>query len=123
MQSENDTNRLHRIIEAIREKKGQDPVVLDLSGISPLCDYFVIASAPSVRQVKAIAEEVKESMEKGFVPLMHQEGFREGRWILLDYGDLVIHLFVTEDREYYQLETIWKDAPTLDIDTCSSINV
>jgi len=111
------------ILEAVSDKKGQEPVVLDLQGISSLCDYFVISSAPSVRQVKAIADAVKDRLEELEVPLLRQEGLREGRWILLDYGDLVVHLFVTEDRDHYRLERIWKDAPALDIDTDSAINV
>ena len=111
------------ILATVADKKGQEPVVLDLKGISSLCDYFVISSAPSVRQVKAIADAVKDRLEELEIKLLRQEGLREGRWILLDYGDLVVHLFVTEDRDHYQLERIWKDAPTLDIDTDSAPNV
>ena len=114
---------VEEILAGIGEKKGQQPVVLDLKGISTLCDYFVISSAPSVRQVKAIADSVKDLLEEKGFHLLRQEGLREGRWILLDYGDVVVHLFVTEDRDYYQLERIWKDAPTLDIDTDSDLHV
>lgn len=111
------------ILTTVSDKQGQEPVVLDLQGISPLCDYFIISSAPSVRQVKAIADAVKDRLEELDVQLLRQEGLREGRWILLDYGDLVVHVFVTEDRDHYRLERIWKDAPTLDIDTDSDLNV
>jgi len=111
------------ILISVSDKKGQEPVVLDLQGISSLCDYFVISSAPSVRQVKAIADDVKDRLEALGVELLRQEGLREGRWALLDYGDIVVHLFVTEDRDHYQLERIWKDAPTIDIDTDSTHNV
>ena len=114
---------VEEILAGIGEKKGQQPVVLDLKGISTLCDYFVISSAPSVRQVKAIADSVKDLLEEKGFHLLRQEGLREGRWILLDYGDVVVPLFVTEDRDYYQLERIWKDAPTLDIDTDSDLHV
>ena len=111
------------VLAGIEEKNGQNPVVMDLRGISPICDYFIITSAPTVRQVKAIAESIKECMEKQEFELLHREGYHEARWILLDYGDVVVHLFVTEDREHYQLERIWKDAPLLDIDTDSAVHV
>ncbi len=111
------------ILISVSDKQGQEPVVLDLQGISSLCDYFVISSAPSVRQVKAIADDVKDRLEELGVELLRQEGLREGRWALLDYGDIVVHLFVTEDRDHYQLERIWKDAPVLDIDTDSALKV
>ncbi|SMP49564.1 ribosome silencing factor [Anoxynatronum buryatiense] len=105
------------ILKSIDDKKGQQPIVLDLRGISSLCDFFVIASAPSARQVKAIAENIREDLENVDIVVRHQEGLKESRWILMDYGDVVVHLFITEDREHYQLESIWKDAPVLDIDT------
>jgi ribosome-associated protein len=117
MEQSNELMMVKEIMSGIEEKKGQQPVVMDLRGISTLCDYFVICSAPSVRQVKAIAEQIKDQLEKKEFLLRHQEGFREARWILLDYGDVVVHVFVTEDRDHYQLETIWKDAPIVDIDT------
>lgn len=123
MEKTNELLMVEEILAGIADKKGQDPVVLDLGSISSLCDYFVISSAPSVRQVKAIAESVKDQMEEKGFTLLHQEGFREARWILLDYGDVVVHLFVTEDRDHYQLERIWKDAPSIDVDTDSAINV
>ncbi len=91
--------------------------MLNLQGISSMCDYFVISSASSERQIKSIAEEIKEGLEKEEVFPSHIEGLREARWILLDYGDIVIHLFVQSDRDHYGLETIWKDAPVINIDT------
>jgi ribosome-associated protein len=111
------------ILTGIADKKGQQPVVLELKGISALCDYFVISSAPTVRQVKAIADTVKDLLEEKQFVLLRQEGLREGRWILLDYGDVVVHLFVTEDRDHYQLERIWKDTPARHIDTESDVKV
>lgn len=119
MEKSRERKIVEEIMVSVDDKKGQEPVVLNLQGISSLCDYFVICSAPSARQVKAIADAVKDRLEELEVKLLRQEGLREGRWILLDYGDIVVHLFVTEDRDHYQLERIWKDAPTLDIDTDS----
>jgi len=110
-------NLVKRMVEHMEEKHGQSITVLDLQGISSMCDYFVIGSAPSERQVKAIAEEIRDGLEKETVFPAHVEGLREARWILLDYGDVIVHLFVQEDRDHYGLETIWKDAPVVNIDT------
>ncbi|RQD70675.1 MAG: ribosome silencing factor [Tindallia sp. MSAO_Bac2] len=105
------------IVKHIEEKHGDNVAVLDLQGISSMCDYFVISSASSERQIKAIADEIKGGLEKeGIVP-GHVEGMREARWILLDYGDIIVHLFVQADRDHYGLETIWKDAPVINVDT------
>jgi len=117
MEKTQEMQMVETILKSIDDKKGQQPVVLDLRGITSLCDFFVIASASSVRQVKAIAENIKEDLEEINIFVRHQEGLKESRWILLDYGDVVVHLFITEDRDHYQLESIWKDAPMLDIDT------
>ena len=114
---------VHEIVAGIAEKKGLDPVVLNLQDISSMCDYFIIASAPSIRQVKSIADAVKERLDSTPARLLHQEGLKEGRWILLDYGDIVVHLFISEDRDYYQLERIWKDASALDVDIVLTGNV
>lgn len=100
----------------IEDKLGEDIVVLDLSNISSICDYFVIASAGSSRQVKAIADEVEDQLEKQGVNLSHKEGYHTARWILMDYGDVVVHIFHEEDRSFYNIERIWRDAITVNID-------
>ncbi len=105
-----------RIAYHIEDKLGEDIVVLDLSNISSICDYFVIASAGSSRQVKAIADEVEDQLEKQGVNLSHKEGYHTARWILMDYGDVVVHIFHEEDRSFYNIERIWRDAITVNID-------
>ncbi len=85
--------------------------VLDLRGICGFTDHFVIASAETVRQVRAIAERVEERLAAAKVPMSHREGVAEAQWILLDYHDVVIHIFQDAVRQYYDLERLWGDAP------------
>ncbi|MFQ5962246.1 MAG: ribosome silencing factor [Candidatus Methylomirabilales bacterium] len=93
------------------EVKAQNPVILDLKGISSIADNFLICSADSDRHVRAIADHIGECLEKAKVRLHHREGYPEARWILLDYHDLIIHIFNEETRRYYDLERLWGDAP------------
>jgi len=97
----------------ILTKKGEDVLVLDLRGRSDVCDFFVIGSGNSDIQVKAIGSAVRDGLlENGQKPL-HVEGQNEARWVLLDYVDVVIHVFQPEARQYYLLERLWGDAPQL----------
>lgn len=98
---------------AAADKKGQDVTVLDLQGLSPLTDYFVIVSADNVQLTKAIAEHVEEAVEKAGGRLRHREGRDAARWILLDFGDVVVHVFHNDEREFYSLERLWADAAVL----------
>lgn len=96
---------------AAHDKLAQDVVGLDVSGQLALTDVFVIASAPHERQVGAIVDSVEDRLrDLGSKPL-RREGQREGRWVLLDFGDIVVHVMHTEDREFYDLERLWKDCP------------
>ncbi|ABR48470.1 iojap-like protein [Alkaliphilus metalliredigens QYMF] len=108
--------QVKNIVKAIDDKLGEDIVVLNLGQVSPICDYFVIATGKSDRQVKAIADEVENQLKETGGLLSHKEGHRLGRWILLDYGDIVVHIFHEEDREFYSIERIWKDALVENID-------
>ena len=92
------------------DKKAENVKVLDLSGISGFTDYFVISSGTSDRQVQAIADSVKHALgDEGVRPLA-TEGYAEGRWVLMDFGDIVVHIFLDALREYYDLETLWSEA-------------
>lgn len=102
--------------KAADDKRGADIVVLDLRGISIMTDYFVIVDGDTEVQVRAIAEGIQKELEERGVPAMRREGWEDARWVLLDYGDTVIHVFRTEDREYYDLERLWGDAPRLVLD-------
>lgn len=100
-----------RATELALERKAQDVVALDLRGISSAADFFVIASGTSDVQVKAIAEHITEELRKEGSRPDHVEGLTGGRWVLLDYVDFVVHVFHPQTRGFYQLETLWGDAP------------
>lgn len=101
--------------KAIDDKRGEDIVVLNMQGISLLADYFIIAEGSSERQAQAIARELKEKAEEAGFDVRKIEGFDSGRWILVDMGDVVAHVFHKDERGYYNLERLWGDAPQLDV--------
>ncbi|WP_026851519.1 ribosome silencing factor [Glaciibacter superstes] len=99
--------------QAADSKAGEDLVALDVSGPLPLADVFLIVTGGSERNVIAIAGEIEDKLiEAGHKPL-RREGRAEGRWILVDFGDLVVHVFHQEERMYYGLERLWKDCPVI----------
>lgn len=114
---------VYKAVKSIDDKLGEDIMVLEISKISSICDYFIIASASSARQVKSIADEVEDRLAELDVSLRHKEGYHTGGWILMDYGDFVIHLFHQEDRAFYNIERIWKDATVIDIDNIIKNNI
>lgn len=101
---------------AADSKGGQDLVALDVSGPLPLTDAFLLVSGRVERNVVAIASEVEDRLNEAGVKTLRREGKGEGRWVLLDFGDLVVHVFHEEDRMYYALERLWKDCPTIPIE-------
>ncbi|HSV30907.1 MAG TPA: ribosome silencing factor [Atribacteraceae bacterium] len=105
--------KIQRILEAAESKKAYDFTLLDLREMFPLADYWVVMSAPSVIQTKAIAEAVQTKMKAENLLPHHREGLESGEWILLDYGDILVHIFRQEEREFYQLEKIWRKAAIL----------
>lgn len=100
------------IAEAALVKKATDIVVLDLRELSEITDFFVICSGDSDVQVRAIADQISESLSKVGVTEWHVEGYLHGRWILIDYVEVVVHVFLQEVRDYYGLEDLWGDAPS-----------
>lgn len=101
--------------KAVDDKKGEDIVVLNMEGISLIADQFIICHANSERQVQAIAREVVDQAEETGYAVKRLEGFESGRWILVDLGDVVVHIFHRDERGYYNLEKLWGDAPQLDV--------
>ncbi len=97
-------------VSAALDKKGADLLVLNLSGISSFADYFVICSATSERQAQAIADAVEERLRAAGRRPISVEGYAASRWILLDYGDVLFHVFLEEARRFYALERLWGDA-------------
>ncbi|MDQ7055427.1 MAG: ribosome silencing factor [Persephonella sp.] len=101
------------IIKAAEEKKGKDLVVLEIGKVSPVADYMVIVSGDVPVHTKAICDEMTRRLkERGIIP-SHIEGYNEGRWIAIDYGDVMVNIFIPELREYYNLEWLWSDAPVV----------
>jgi len=98
------------------EKKADNIVVLDMQKASSFCDYFVITSAGSFKKTKAIADHIKESLKKINIKPHHIEGTEGGQWILLDYGDVVVHIFYDQMRDFYGLERLWGDAQHIEVD-------
>ena len=98
------------------ERHCTDIVVMDLTGVSPATDYFVIATGTSDRQIRAVADEICQKARKLEVQRFGRAGYEQARWILLDFVDVVIHLFDAEYRDYYDLELLWGDAERLSID-------
>lgn len=96
--------------KAADDKKGWDIVILNMETSSMMADYFVICSARNNRQAQSIADNIEEQMEKHEYDVRHVEGYREGKWILIDAGEVVAHVFVEQDRQYYDLENLWCDA-------------
>lgn len=96
------------------DNRGKDILLLDLRAVTPLVDFFVIVTATSRRQSHAIADEIDQEMKRRREYKLGIEGSEEGRWVLIDYGDFVVHVFSAEARAYYSLEEIWGDAPRFD---------
>lgn len=106
---------MSEIVKAIEDKKAHNVVVLDLKGISLLADYFVICHGNSDTQVKAIAEEVRKRGTELGVAVRGMEGFDAARWVLVDLGDVVVHVFHRDEREYYHIERLWSDAKVVEL--------
>ncbi len=100
---------------ALEDKKGEDIRILDISNVSIIADYFVIASGSNTNQLLAMCDDVQEKLHKAGLDLRQMEGNRSSSWILLDYGDIIIHLFSRDDRLFYDLERIWGDGKEIDI--------
>lgn len=103
------------VVAAAEEKKAHDIVALDIRGVSLVADYFVICSGNSDTQVLAIATEIRKLVDKLGVQIRGIEGEKTARWVLIDLGDVVVHIFHREDREYYNIEKIWSDAKVVDL--------
>lgn len=102
---------------AAATKKGEDPVILEVGSVLAITDAFVITSGSNPRQVRTIAEEVEERVARECGPKpLRVEGLDDARWVLLDYGDFVVHVFLDEVRRYYDLERLWSDAPRVEWD-------
>lgn len=112
----NQSRKMARIAwNALNDKKGEDIKIIDITGISVLADYFIIANGTSDSQVNALVDNVEEELHKAGYSLKQREGQASGSWVLLDFGDIIVHVFDKENRLFYDLERIWKDGKITDI--------
>lgn len=105
---------------ALSDKKGEDIKIIDISEISVLADYFLIVSGNSENQVRALVDNVEEEMHKAGYSLKQREGYGSGNWVLMDFGDIIVHIFDRENRLFYDLERIWRDGKIVDIENFMS---
>lgn len=103
-------------LSIVKERKAIDPVLLEVEKLSSITDYFLIASGNSIRQVQAITRHLKKRLDEENLKVYGSEGEQEGHWVLLDYNDVVIHIFYQPDRELYDLEGLWIEAPRIEPD-------
>ncbi|QNO13589.1 ribosome silencing factor [Alkalicella caledoniensis] len=103
------------IVKAIDDKKGVDIKVLDLQGITEIADYFVIATGNNKAHISSLSDNVEEKLKEIGFEVVRKQGQDEGEWIILDYGDIVVHLFREETRRFYDLEKFWRSAKTVEI--------
>jgi len=106
-----------QIAQLLDEKKALDVQVLDISNLTTICDFFVIASGRTEVQVKALCDELEKNLMLNEYRAWHKEGYSKGRWIVLDYKDVVVHLFHKNEREFYNLERLWADGLRLSINS------
>ena len=106
---------VYQIVRLLDDKKAHDIQVLDIHDLTTIADYFIIATGNSTTQVQALCDHVEEELLKQGIRHTNKEGYRTASWILLGYGDIIIHLFLNETREFYKLDHVWQDAEIVDI--------
>lgn len=105
------------IIDALQDKKAEDIRVIDISNVSVIADYFVIAGGSNTNQIQAMVDNVEEEMFKAGFDNPKVEGYNTASWILLDYNDVIVHVFSEDDRAFYNIERIWRDGKEIDINS------
>lgn len=106
------SKKIHDILDS---KKAQDLTVLSVKGISTIADYFIIATGTSSTHINALADHIEKELSKDSIFMKHREGQPQGGWLLLDYRDVIVHIFNEETRQYYAIERIWSDAKRLEM--------
>ena len=112
-----DNPNIERIVAALQDKKGIDIVLLDLSQATDLLDFFLLCTGTSPQHIKVLAEEVERQLKMENERPLHVEGLKERHWVLMDYIDIVVHIFRSETREFYALEHLWGDAPRTEFES------
>lgn len=113
-----DTTRSKEMVKlavtALEDKKGEDIKVIDITSVTVLADYFIIASGMNRNQVQALVDNVEETLGRAGFELKQVEGYQTANWILMDFGDIIVHVFDSENRLFYDLERIWRDGKVID---------
>ena len=104
-------------IEALEDKKAEDIRMIDISEVSVIADYFIIAGGSNRSQIQALCDNVEEKLGRAGVPVKQIEGYDTANWVLMDFGDVIVHVFSKEDREFYNLERIWADCTGVDVES------
>ena len=102
-------------VDALEDKKGEDITVIDISEVSVIADCFIIAGGSNKSQIQAMSDSVEEKLGRAGMPLKQSEGYGSANWILLDFGDIIVHIFDNENRLFYDLERIWSDGRKIDL--------
>ena len=108
--------KARRAARAALDKKAVDAVILDVQGVSTVTDYFVVCSGKSTTHLRTITDAIREDLRDAGARLLHAEGVPESGWVLLDYGDVLMHVFLEDTRMYYALERLWGDAPSVPLE-------
>ena len=104
-------------VDALEDKKGEDIKIIDISKVSTIADYFVIANGSNSNQVSALVDSVEDKLAKEGFYAKQREGIGLGSWVLLDFGEIIVHVFDKENRLFYDLERVWRDGVSVDVDT------
>ena len=107
-------------IDALEDKKAEDIKVIDISQVSVLADYFIIANGSNRSQIQALSDAVEEKLGRAGYPMKQIEGYDNANWVLLDFGDIIVHIFDRENRLFYDLERIWCDGKSIDTEALKS---
>lgn len=111
------TDMLKTVLDALEDKKAEDIRIIDISEVSVMADYFVIAGGSNRSQIQALCDSVEEKLGRAGLPLKQMEGYDTANWILMDFGDIIVHVFDKENRLLYNLERLWRDGKQVDIET------
>lgn len=117
MAEKNAKEMVKTAVAALQDKKGEDIRVIDISGVTVIADYFIIASGSNPNQVQALVDNVEEQMYKAGYDDPRVEGYNTASWVLLDYNDVIVHVFSQDDRLFYDLERIWRDGKEINVDS------
>ena len=117
MAEKNAKEMVKTAVAALQDKKGEDIRVIDISGVTVIADYFIIASGSNPNQVQALVDNVEEQMYKAGYDDPRVEGYNTASWVLLDYNVVIVHVFSQDDRLFYDLERIWRDGKEIDVDS------